>query len=154
MTDIVMVPVPVSRLQDVYELLAGDERWEEPVLVPEVKASAQESRMPRLAWTGEMIAQFMDETSPDTQSVILAIAQTDEAQVTTEFIADETGFAARKVVALLGPLQRRLQGWIKPDMEPLYHSRRGYDGRVKYWMPAEHAEMVLSWSRTANANKR
>ena len=103
MTDFVSVPVPVDRVQEVYELLARQPTKTLPGHL------VMEDGFPE-GWNRALVDRMFVESSSAMRRILCAIAQRSPAWVTTGDIAQYSGLSPRQVVASLGPFGKRIRG--------------------------------------------
>jgi hypothetical protein len=136
MTELVLVPVPVGRVQEVYELLAR-----EPAGL--VSAHHVSDDGYPLGWSEALIDRMFVESSRAVRGILTAIAQRSPDWVTTGEIAAASGLTARQVVASLGPLKKRVRGRYGMKHWP-FASREFVDaGILKYSMSPIAADRIL-----------
>lgn len=136
MTDFVSVPVPVDRVQEVYELLARQ---------PARRVAAQvvtEEGFPE-GWSRGLIERMFLESSSAMRRILASIAGKSPAWVTTGEIAEASELTSRQVVASLGPFEKRVRGRYGMSRWP-FHTREFVDAGVfKYSMSPEVAALIL-----------
>lgn len=135
MPDLVHVPIPVERLQEVYALLARN---------PSKPASHQvlEDGYPA-GWDKALMERMFIESSKAMRRILSAIAQSSPKWVTTGEIADACGLTTRQVIASLGPFEKRVKGRYAMGHWP-FMAREFVDaGILKYSMSPEVSAQVL-----------
>jgi len=136
MTDFVSVPVPVDRVQEVYELLARQ---------PVRRAAAQvvtEEGFPE-GWSRALIERMFLESSSAMRRILASIASRSPKWVTTGEIAEASELTSRQVVASLGPFEKRVRGRYGMSQWP-FHTREFVDAGVfKYSMAPEVAALIV-----------
>ena len=136
MSEFVSVPVPVGRVQEVYELLA-----QQPAR-PSVAPQTIENGYPD-GWSRELMDRMFVESSGAMRRILGAIAQEAPGWVTTAQIAEMSNMSARQVVASLGPFEKRCRGRYGMDRWP-FMAREFVDaGVLKYSMSNETARRIL-----------
>jgi len=136
MPDFVSVPVPVDRVQEVYELLAQPRFGR--LSGHRVVADDQSE-----VWSQPLIDRMFLESSEAMRRILLAIAQASPRWVTTNDIAGSSGLTARQVVASLGPFKKRVRGRYGMSRWP-FEAREFVDaGIFKYSMSPETASQIL-----------
>ena len=136
MRDYVSVPVPVERVQEVYELLARD------------PARSSDDHQPREdvyphGWSGALIDRMFVESSSTLRRILSAIAQASPSWVSTAEIAEACELTGRQVIASLGPFEKRIRGRYGMSQWP-FAAREFVDaGILKYSMSPEVASQVL-----------
>lgn len=137
MPEFVSVPVPVHRVQEVYELLAR-----EPLRTQAERQPAGDD--PLEVWTQPLIDRMFIESSSAMRRILLAIAEASPGWVTTRDIAASSGLTARQVVASLGPFEKRIRGRYAMNSWP-FEARQFVDaGMFKYSMSPETAERLIT----------
>jgi len=137
MSQLVTVPVPVERLQEVYALLA-----QTPVRSSAV-AQVLEEGYPA-GWSRALIERMFVESSSAMRRILTAIAQNSPRWVTTGEIAGACGLTTRQVIASLGPFEKRVKGRYGMSHWP-FTAREFVDaGILKYSMTPEVAAQVLT----------
>ena len=135
MPDFVSVPVPVERVQEVYELLAR-----RPIHSPEppVGECGFED-----GWTRALIDRMFIESSDAMRRILVSIAHRSPGWVTTGEIAEASKLTPRQVVASLGPFEKRVRGRYGMGTWP-FASREFVDaGILKYSMTPETATRII-----------
>lgn len=137
MPEFVSVPVPVDRVQEVYELLSR-----EPFRpLPERQAAGDGHSE---VWTEPLIHRMFTESSSAMRRILLAIAEASPGWVTTKDIAVASGLTARQVVASLGPFEKRVRGRYAMSSWP-FEARQFVDaGIFKYSMSPETADRIVT----------
>jgi len=137
MQEFVNVPVPIERVQEVYELLARQSRK---------RLFAQHTTEDGYSegWTQQLIDRMFVESSEAMRLILSAIAEVSPAWVTTKDIAAASGLTARQVVASLGPFEKRIRGRYGMNHWP-FEAREFVDaGCFKYSMSAETAGRIIA----------
>ncbi|MHB8705703.1 MAG: hypothetical protein ACYC77_04225 [Coriobacteriia bacterium] len=136
MPDLVHVPVPVERLQEVYALLAR-----QPA-TPSVSHQVLEEGYPA-GWTKALMSRMYEESSCAMRRILVSIAQRSPGWVTTGDVADGAGLTTRQVIASLGPFEKRVRGRYGMGQWP-FAAREFVDaGIFKYSMSPEVARQIL-----------
>ncbi len=136
MPDLVNVPVPVERLQEVYALLARD-----PAM-PSTGHRVLEEGYPA-GWSRALMDRTFVESSSAMRRILTAIARRSPSWVTTGEIADTCELTTRQVIASLGPFGKRVRGRYAMSLWP-FTAREFVDaGILKYSMSPEVAAQVL-----------
>lgn len=139
MLEFVSVPVPVDRVQEVYELLSRVRS--EPL--------AERSSVERDVWTRPLMDRMFIESSSAMRRILLAIAERSPKWVTTSEIASASDLSVRQVVASLGPFEKRVRGRYAMNNWP-FEARQFVDaGITKYSMSQEAAHQVVALSARA-----
>jgi len=147
MPEFVSVPVPLDRVQEVYELLARQ---------PSRRHSARQTSGDERSevWTQPLIDRMFHESSEAMKRVLFALAQASPEWVTTKDIASASGLTARQVVASLGPFEKRIHGRYGMSHWP-FEAREFVDaGIFKYSMPPETAERICALMAQAGQDER
>jgi len=135
MPEVVNVPVPVDRLQEVYALLARG-----PSPAPPDHQVLEEGYP--AGWSEALVDRMFVESSGAMRRILTAIAQSSPGWVTTGEIADACGLTARQVIASLGPFEKRIRGRYAMSQWP-FAAREFVDaGILKYSMSPEVAAHV------------
>lgn len=135
MPEFVSVPVPVDRVQEVYELLSR-----EPSRSPAERTVAGVSQSD--VWTESLMNRMFVESSSAMRRILVAIAEASPGWVTTRDIALSAGLSARQVVASLGPFEKRVRGRYAMSSWP-FEARQFVDaGIYKYSMSPETADRI------------
>lgn len=144
MLEFVSVPVPVDRVQEVYELLARKP----------VRAFGADGSGPPEGWSEQLIDRMFIESSEAMRSILLAIARTAPGWMTTDDVALAAGLTARQVVASLGPFKKRVRGRYGMDTWP-FETREFVDAGVfKYSMSVQPAERILELEVQMEENEK
>ena len=109
MPEVVHVPVPVDRLQEVYELLARRSAASAAGGVSEVGYPS--------GWSQALIDRMFIESSRAMRSILGALARRSPSWVTTNEIAEASGLTARQVVASFGS-EGTNRRWLKRRTPP------------------------------------
>ncbi len=145
MPEFVSVPVPVDRVQEVYELLSRES------LNPSAERQAAGDGHSGV-WTQPLIDRMFIESSFAMRRILLAIAEASPGWVTTNDIATASGLSARQVVASLGPFEKRVRGRYAMSIWP-FEARQFVDaGIFKYSMSPETAKRIVTL--TAHVRQR
>ena len=127
MTDFVSVPVPIDRVQEVYELLAR----------PPIRRIGQQFRDEdgyAEGWNQALLDRMFLESSSAMRQILHVIAERSPAWVTTAEIAEASGLTARQVAASFGPFEKRVRGRYGLNRWP-FETREFVDaGIFKYRM--------------------
>lgn len=135
--EFVSVPVPVDRVQEVYELLS---RKPFRPLVERQAAGDGHAEV----WTQPLVDRMFIESSFAMRRILLAIAEASPGWVTTKDIAITSGLTARRVVASLGPFEKRVRGRYAMSSWP-FEARQFVDaGIFKYSMSSETADRIVT----------
>ncbi|MBN2848415.1 MAG: hypothetical protein JXP72_08215 [Coriobacteriia bacterium] len=136
MSELVNVPVPVERLQEVYALLARDPSR------PSTSHEVLQDGYPA-GWSKALVDRMFIESSSAMRRILVAIAQTSPKWVATGEIAAACGLTPRQVIASLGPFEKRVRGRYAMSHWP-FAARQFVDaGILKYSMSPEVAAHVL-----------
>jgi len=136
MPDMVSVPVPVDRLQEVYEVLAR--RPAGPSGIQETDDGYP------YGWTGSLIDRMFVESSSAMRRILCSVAHKAPGWITTGEIADACGLTARQVVASLGPFEKRVRGRYGMSEWPFAAREFVDEGILKYSMSPAVATRILS----------
>jgi hypothetical protein len=137
MPEFVNVPVPVERVQEVYELLARQPSR------PSVVHRVTEEGYPE-GWSQALVDRMFIESSVPMRRILHAIAVNSPSWVTTKEIAEAAELTARQVVASLGPFEKRIRGRYGMSLWP-FEAREFVDaGIFKYSMSPETACRVIA----------
>lgn len=137
MPEFVSVPVPIDRVQEVYELLSRV-----PFRPMAERQAAGDG--PSEVWTQSLLDRMFIESSSAMRRILLAIAEASPGWVTTKDIAITSGLTARQVVASLGPFEKRLRGRYAMRSWP-FEARQFVDaGIFKYSMSPETADRIVT----------
>jgi hypothetical protein len=135
MQDFVSVPVPVERVQEVYELLAR-----QPSRLAHSQLVTQEG-YPE-GWSQGLLDRMFLESSSAMRRILNAIAKRPDKWVTTRDIAEASGLTARQVVASFGPFGKRIRGRYGMSRWP-FETREFVDAGVfKYCMASEPSSRI------------
>ena len=147
MPDLVHVPVPVERLQEVYAVLAR-----EPAK-SSISYQVLEEGYPA-GWTQALMDRMLVESSNAMRRILTAIAQRSPSWVTTVDIADASGLTTRQVIASLGPFEKRVSGRYQMSHWP-FAAREFVDaGILKYSMSPEVAKHVLELAEQVEQHEK
>jgi len=146
MPEMVHVPVPVDRLQEVYEVLAR-----RPVGSPANDVS--EGGYPK-AWSQELIDRMFIESSSAMRRILCALAQRSPGWVTTGEIAEASRLTARQVVASLGPFEKRCRGRYGMSERPFAAREFVDEGILKYSMSPSVASRTLELAVQAETDEK
>ena len=137
MPEYVSVPVPVDRVQEVYELLSR-----EPYR-PSAERQFVGDGHPDV-WTPSMIDRMFIESSSAMRRILVAIAEGSPKWVTIKDISRASGLTARQVAASFGPFEKRVRGRYAMGSWP-FEARHFVDaGIFKYSMSPETADRILA----------
>lgn len=145
MTEFVSVPVPVDRVQEVYELLArpkvavNNPHWTAPQSSDDENPYADTSE-----WPDKLLDRLVEESSPVMRGILGVMADRSPEWVTTADIAKETELQPRQVVAALGPFFKRVRGRYSKENPPFGSREFSADGLYRFSMPRENAMRVLA----------
>ncbi len=137
MPEFVSVPVPVERVQEVYELLARQpgKALVEPSVTEDGYAEG---------WNQALLDRMLIESSSSMRRILCVIAEHAPGWATTADIAEASGLTARQVVASLGPFGKRIRGRYGMSQWP-FETREFVDAGVfKYRMSPETSNRVMS----------
>jgi hypothetical protein len=135
MTEFVSVPVPIDRVQEVYELLAR----QSPERLPDRRATGGSHSG---VWSQTLIDRMFQESSETMRRILTAIADAAPGWVTTKDIAVVSGLSARQVAAALGPFEKRVRGRYRMSYWP-FEAREFVDSGIsKYSMSKETADRI------------
>jgi len=147
MPDLVHVPVPVERLQEVYVVLAR-----EPAS-PSIPHHVLEEGYPA-GWSKALMDRMFVESSSAMRRILAAIAERSPGWVTTGDIADASGLTPRQVIASLGPFEKRVRGRYGMGHWP-FAAREFVDvGILKYSMSPEVAKQILELTAHVQEQER
>ncbi|MBN2840501.1 MAG: hypothetical protein JXP37_06080 [Coriobacteriia bacterium] len=136
MPEFVSVPVPVDRVQEVYELLSR-----EPYRLSGERRVVGDGH-PEV-WNSSMIDRMFVESSSAMRGILHAIAEGSPGWVTIKDISAASGLTARQVAASLGPFEKRIRGRYAMSTWP-FEARHFVDaGIFKYSMSPETADRIL-----------
>lgn len=135
MPDMVHVPVPVDRLQEVYEVLARRPEGSSVVHVTE-------DGYP-YGWSRALIDRMFVESSSAMRRILRSVARKAPGWITTYEIADASGLTARQVVASLGPFGKRVRGRYGMSEWPFVAREFVDEGILKYSMSPIVATRIL-----------
>ena len=137
MTEFVSVPVPLDRVQEVYELLAR-----QPIR-PAGGNSVTEDGYAE-GWNQALLDRMFVESSSAMRRILYVIAERSPTWVTTTEIAEASGLSARQVVASFGPLKKRVRGRYGLSRLP-FDTREFVDAGVfKYCMSEVTANRIVA----------
>lgn len=136
MPDMVNVPVPVDRLQEVYALLARN-----PAKLS-ISHQVLEEGYPA-GWSQALIDRMFTESSSAMRRILTSIARRSPSWVTTADIAEASGLSTRQVIASLGPFKKRVSGRYGMGHWPFAARELVDAGILKYSMSPEVAKQVL-----------
>ncbi|MDZ4168641.1 MAG: hypothetical protein U1E26_03150 [Coriobacteriia bacterium] len=146
MPDMVHVPVPVDRLQEVYEVLARRPVGTQAMVVSEDGYPS--------GWNQELIDRMFIESSSAMRRILSALAQRAPSWVTTGAIADASALTARQVVASLGPFEKRCRGRYGMSVRPFAAREFVDEGILKYSMSPAVASRTLELAAKAEADEK
>jgi hypothetical protein len=147
MPDFVSVPVPIHRVQEVYELLARQS------VRPPVVSETTDPGYPA-GWTRELIDRMFVESSSAMRRILFAIAKSSPAWVTTAEIAEACDLTARQVVASLGPFEKRVRGRYGMRGWP-FEAREFVDAGIrKYSMSSAVADRIFTLTESVDHHER
>jgi hypothetical protein len=137
MPDFVSVPVPLERVQEVYELLAR-----QPSRPATGHLVTDDGYVE--GWNQGLLDRMFHESSGAMKRILHAIAQRASVWVTTAEIAETSDLTARQVVASLGPFEKRVRGRYGVSRWP-FQTREFVDAGVfKYCMSTETANRIIT----------
>ena len=134
-TEVVHVPVPVDRLQEVYELLAKRPADSSVVQVTEEGYP--------FGWSKALVDRMYVESSSSMRAVLRALANGAPGWITTNEIASAAGTTPRQVAAALGPFGKRVRGRYGKNEWPFASREFVDEGIMKYSMSPAVATTVL-----------
>lgn len=148
MPEFVNLPVPVERVQEVYELLAR------PAATRTATGSqVTENGYPE-GWSQEMIERMFIESSSAMRRILTSIAERSPSWVTTGEIGEAAGLSSRQVIASLGPFEKRVRGRYGMSRWP-FEAREFVDaGIFKYSMSEGTAAGMLSLMARVEEHER
>jgi len=146
MPDMVHVPVPVDRLQEVYEVLAR--RAAGPSVV-----HMTDDGYP-YGWSRALIDRMFIESSSAMRRILTAVAHKSPGWVTTGEIADASELTARQVVASLGPFEKRCRGRYGMSERPFAARDFVDEGIIKYSMSPVVAPRILELTAQLEEHER
>lgn len=145
MPDMVHVPVPVDRLQEVYEVLARR---------PAASVThVSEGGYPN-GWNQVLIDRMFVESSRAMRSILCALAHKSPGWVTTRQIAEASGLTARQVVASLGPFDKRCRGRYGMAERPFAAREFVDEGILKYSMSPAVAARTLELAEQTESGEK
>jgi hypothetical protein len=145
MPEYVSVPVPVERVQEVYELLAR-----QPSRPPVGSVTTEDGYAE--GWNQALLDRMFLESSAAMRRILYAIAERSPAWVTTDEIAEASELTARQVVASFGPFGKRIRGRYWMSHWP-FETREFVDAGVsKYRMSPETSNRTIALMSEANDN--
>jgi hypothetical protein len=137
MPEFVSIPVPVDRVQEVYELLSREPF--RPSAECQVAGDSHSG-----VWTQPLIDRMFIESSSAMRGILLVVAEASPGWVTTKDIAAASGLTDRQVVASLGPFEKRVRGRYAMSSWP-FEARQFVDaGIFKYSMSPETADRIVT----------
>jgi hypothetical protein len=128
MPEFVSVPVPVDRVQEVYELLARQPA--RPAASPPVTQEGYPE-----GWDKAMIDRMFVESSGAMRRILYSIADKSPSWVTTAEIGEASDLTARQVIAALGPFRKRVRGRYGIESWPFEARELAGAGITRYSMP-------------------
>lgn len=138
MPEFVNLPVPVERVQEVYELLARPSATR-ATTGPQVTDNGYPE-----GWSQAMIERMFVESSSAMRRILCSIAERSPGWVTTGEIGTASGLSPRQVIASLGPFEKRVRGRYGMNRWP-FEAREFVDaGIFKYSMSEGTAAGILS----------
>jgi hypothetical protein len=147
MPDFVSVPVPVERVQEVFELLARQPSR------PSGGVSVTEDGYAE-GWNQALLDRTFVESSSAMRRILHVIAERSPAWVTTAEIAEASGLTARQVVASFGPFEKRIRGRYALNRWP-FDTREFVDaGIFKYRMSASTANRIMALMSEAETTEK
>lgn len=147
MPEFVSVPVPVERVQEVYELLARQPARQS------VSQAAGEEGYPD-GWSEALLDRMFVESSSAMRRILCAIARKSPDWVSTGDIAAASELTVRQVIASLGPFKKRVRGRYGMGVWP-FDTREFVDaGLFKYSMCSRPAERILELMTQIEAHER
>jgi hypothetical protein len=142
----VNVPVPVDRLQEVYEVLARRPA-EHPL------ARATDEGYPQ-GWNRALLERMFIESSSAMRRILCCVAHKSPRWVTTGEIAEASGLTARQVVASLGPFEKRCRGRYGMSERPFAARNFVDEGILRYSMSASVASTILELAAQVEADEK
>jgi hypothetical protein len=147
MPDFVSVPVPLERVQEVYELLARKPSTPTATTVETEDGYAE-------GWNQALLDRTFLESSGAMRQILYAIAERSPAWVTTAEIAEASELTARQVVASFGPFEKRVRGRYGLARWP-FETREFIDAGVfKYCMSEETANRIRALMSEVAINEK
>ena len=146
MPEMVHVPVPVDRLQEVYEVLARKP-------VGSSATGVSEGGHPN-GWSHELIDRMFIESSSAMRRILWVLAHKSPGWVTTSEIAEASGLTARQVVASLGPFEKRCRGRYGMSERPFAAREFVDEGILKYSMSPAVATRTLELAEQAETDEK
>jgi len=146
MTEMVHVPVPIDRLQEVYEVLAkrpvesAPVQWTEDGYPP--------------GWSRVLIDRMYIESSSAMRRILSAVAHGSPGWITTSEIADACSLTPRQVIASFGPFEKRCRGRYGMKERPFAAREFVDEGIIKYSMLPGAASQVLELSAQLEKHER
>jgi hypothetical protein len=138
MPEFVNMPVPVERVQEVYELLARPSAAR-TTIGPQVTDNGYPE-----GWSQAMIERMFIESSSAMRRILCSIAERSPSWVTTGEIGAAAELSPRQVIASLGPFEKRVRGRYGMNRWP-FEAREFVDaGIFKYSMSEGTATGILS----------
>lgn len=135
MPEMVNVPVPVERLQEVYELLA--KRPAVPSVVPVTQDGYPSG------WSQALVDRMFVESSSAMRRILCSVAHKAPAWITTGEIAEASDLTVRQVIASLGPFEKRVRGRYAMSQWPFAARDFVDEGILKYSMSPEVATRII-----------
>jgi len=135
MPEVVHVPVPIDRLQEVYELLAKRPAGSSVVHVAE-------DGYP-YGWSRDVLDRMFVESSSAMRRILSSMARRSPGWITTSEIARDCELTPRQVVASLGPFGKRVRGRYGMTESPFAAREFVDEGILKYSMSPAVASRIL-----------
>lgn len=147
MHEFVSVPVPVERVQEVYELLARQ---------PARHSGSHEVSAEGYAkgWSEDLVERMFIESSGAMRRILCAIATKSPGWVSTHEIAEVAALTDRQVVASLGPFEKRVRGRYGMSIWPFAARQFIDEGILKYSMSPETANRILGLMAEAEEHEQ
>jgi hypothetical protein len=137
MPEFVNIPVPIERVQEVYELLARPSGTR-TAIGPQVTDNGYPE-----GWSQAMIERMFIESSSAMRRILCSIAERSPSWVTTAEIGAAAELSPRQVIASLGPFEKRVRGRYGMNRWP-FEAREFVDaGIFKYSMSEGTAAGIL-----------
>lgn len=135
MPEVVNIPVPVDRLQEVYELLARRPAGPSAVHVTDEGYPS--------GWSQALADRMFVESSSAMRRILCAVAHGSPGWVTTGDIAEASELSVRQVIASLGPFEKRVRGRYGMNEWPFAAREFVDEGVLKYSMSPAVAARIL-----------
>lgn len=148
MPEFVNIPVPVERVQDVYELLAR------PSAVRTATGPQETDNGYPEGWSQPMIERMFIESLSAMRSILCSIAERSPSWLSTSEIGAATELSPRQVIASLGPFEKRVRGRYGMNRWP-FEAREYVDAGIsRYSMTEGTAAGILSLAAHVEEHER